>query len=167
MIVLGKRNIITSALGLKLVKVCGRGHNYGCGPVGWLLKEIHKDWGGPMRRNSVFCLSSVLSLQLFPHGKHSFAFSFNANISTVFCFGLCNFSESTNLHIRGYFLITFSKTSVAVGVQIFFYQAQTFMSLALSSAVSEELSLWAKADPPLSSRSKDSLKLLSAKACIH
>lgn len=94
-----------------------------------------------MRRNSVFSLSNVLSLQLFPLGKHSFAFNLNANISTGFCFGLGNFSENTNLHIRGYFLITFSKTSVAVGVQIFFYQAQTFMPLALSSAVSEELSL--------------------------
>lgn len=72
-----------------------------------------------MRRYSVFSLSNVLRLQVFPLGKHNFALSFSANISTGFCFGLGNFNENTKLHIRSYFLITFSKTSAAIGVQIF------------------------------------------------
>lgn len=88
-----------------------------------LQKEMRKDWGRPVRVDS---LSIVLRLKVFPLGKHSFTFGCNANISTGFCFGLGNFDENIKLHIRSYFLITFNKTSYVIGVQVFFIKLWPF-----------------------------------------
>ena len=166
---LGKRNIPSWAPVLKLVGVCGRCHKYGCGPIRWLSYGREYVRIGEEQWEGIRCPPLVV---LWGHSCFLLESTVLPSVvmltSQGYCFGLSNFDENMiKLHIRSCFLTTSTKASQAVGVQIFcIHLRPSCHYLKILQSVKSCVSLWAKADPPFSSRSNGSLKLVGVKTCI-